>query len=222
MKKLTACIAVVLVLSAEVKAQKYFEGNIEFKLSVMGEGADKMSAFMPSGYNMHFSSSGDLLFKTNGGMMAGILGEIISKGKNGESYLVKRNEKTVYKMPAADITPKTLPVIQKENETITISGYKCQKYKVTTKEANNMTQVKYVWVTDQIIIKKPKGNIQTTASVFVDGISGFPLKIMTEMMGITTVMTCITINKTKPDPSLFVIPKNYTVKPFDPSVLFGN
>ncbi len=223
MKKLFNLIAILLI-SLTTFAQ--FEGKIVFDSKLMGEGAEQMQAFMPKSYVYHVKGN-DLLFKMNGGMAAMMLGEILIDGDKQTSYMMKHAEKKAIKITGDEVAddndsgPK--PNIVKEDEMLTIAGYKCQKYRVEVGSGEDkMTQ--FIWVTSDIKIKPPKkGAPKTMKSVFVDGIDGFPLKIMVSMnalgANLTMTMTAIEVDENKLDKAKFKIPDGYTVEDMDPAAM---
>lgn len=224
LKNTVLCLLALMILSAPAFAQKPFEGTIVYSIKMLGENADQMAAFMPESYE--YSVKDHLLkFKMNGGMTAAMMGEFIVDGKAETAYMVKHNEQTVYKMPTEDEDEAEVggePQITKEDETIEIAGYQCQKYAVTKDMGNGEESTQYLWVTEEIQIEKPKKSKKMSGgNIFVDGIDGFPLKVMTETMGMTMIMTATTLDMTKLDKEEFEIPSNYEMKEFDPSSFMG-
>lgn len=232
MKKLFFLLTAFLILfAANSQAQKKFEGKIKFETKYMGEGADQMAAFAPTGTTYYFRGS-DLRLEMEGGMAAAMMGAILVKGDEEQAYMLKDSEKKALRMKSdeddeeeeEEDEDEVKPEITKEDEVITIQGHKCQKYKVVmTMDENEVTQ--YLWVTKDIKISRPKGAKNNGNGMFVDGIDGFPLKKMTTMdmmgMSITTIETAVEIDDSKPTKSLFEIPSDYEVEDFDPSSMFG-
>lgn len=218
-------LALILIVSTFFGfAQKSFEGTVTFKIKATGEGMEQAQMFMPDSYEYKFKD-GDILFKLNGGMAAAMVGDILIKGNEGESYMIKNSEKTVYKISDASDgkSDVAVPEITKEDETIDILGYKCQKYKVVT-EVNGQKSVQYIWATNdfQIDLPKKKKMPGTGGNIFVDGLKGFPLKITTNAMGISMVMTATEVKEEKLDKSLFQVPDDYEVKQFNPASFLGH
>lgn len=220
MKRVIVLIAIVFV-TATLYAQKPFSGKIEFAISMTGEGADQLAAFMPNSYQ-YFIDGSNVLFRMEGGLTAAMMGDVVINNNTGESYMLKHGEKTAYKIgddeDGEDIV-KDIKVT-KMDEKIEIQGYKCQKYKVTA--ADGVTQ--YVWTTTEINIKKPRSKVNSQiggGNLFMEGLEGFPLKMMTSVpgTGMTMVMTADKISAEKPDKNMFIIPDSYEIKDFDPSSL---
>ncbi|MCB9230417.1 MAG: DUF4412 domain-containing protein [Bacteroidia bacterium] len=228
MKKLFFTLtAFLLLFAASTQAQNKFEGKVVFETKYMGEGVDQFAAFMPSGMTYYFKGS-DLRLEMNGGMAAAMMGAILVKGDEGVSYMLKESEMVAYKIKKEDGEDdeemEAKPTITKEDEVITIQGHKCQKYKVVmVTEGNEVTQ--YLWVAEDIKVKKPKGAKDTGNTILIEGIDGLPLKKMTTMdmmgMSFTSVETCVKLDTGKQDKSLFEVPSNYKVEDFDPSMFGG-
>ena len=212
-----------LALSTSAFAQKAFEGKIVFGIKVMGENADQMAAFMPESYEYRIKGN-NMLFKINGGMTAAILGEILVNGEEETTYMLKADEQVAYKMLSseADETESVAPNVTKQDEVIDIMGYKCQKYQVKVTDEEGVEATQYMWCTDEIVFKRPSDTkAMGGGNLFMEGVGGFPLKIMTETMGMTMVMTAIEISPKTLSDSDFAVPSNYEIKDFDPQSLMG-
>jgi hypothetical protein len=215
----------VLALSPlTLRAQKAFEGMITYKIQLMGENADQLAAFMPEAYQ--YKIRGNLIrFHMEGGITAALLGDILIDTKKGDAFMIKEAEKTAYLIKDTGETPPG-PVVEPEEEVITILGYPCQKYKVTTPAETGST-VQYVWATRDIQIVKPQKSNGTAPAgagqILIEGLDGFPLKVMTTVPegGLILVMTASEVELLKIDKSDMEIPKDFTVKDFDPSMFGG-
>jgi hypothetical protein len=84
-----------------------------------------------------------------------------------------------------------------------------------------------MWITDEIQLGNMdsfEGPLKASMPFLIEGITGFPLKIVTTLPGVSMVMT-LSANRVSPgsiDPSMFAVPAGYDIKPFDPSTMFGN
>lgn len=224
LKNTFLCLLALMVLSAPAFAQDSFEGKIIYSIKVLGENADQMAAFMPENYEFAFKGT-NLKFKMNGGMTAAMMGDFIVDGAKETAYMVKHNEQTAYLMPTeeeGETAETPAPKVTKEDETITIAGYECQKYSVVADMGNGQETTQYMWVTKDIKVEKPKNSKKMSGggSLFTEGIEGFPLKVMSETMGMTMIMTATTVDESTIDISEFAIPDNYEIKEFDPNSLF--
>lgn len=206
-------------------AQSTFEGTIRFKMTYTGEGADQYAAFAPTGVEYKFKGS-NMLATMEGGMAA-MMGKILVQGDKGIAYMVKDTEQVAYKLSDDDDAATedgTEVTVTKENETIIIQGYKCQKYKQVVK-SNDTEAVVYVWATDDIKLAKPKKRSRKAKGAMMDGIEGFPLKKVTTMdlMGtkITSTEEVESITKGGVADKDFEIPSNYEIKDFDPQRMMG-
>lgn len=221
MKKYILFVLALVALNVAVIGQKTFEGKITYGIKLEGENADQMAGFMPTSYEYLISGS-NLRFRTVGGMTAAMMGEIVVHGEEGDAYMIKDAEKTAYKMPNDDEGyDGKAPQIEKTGKKAEIAGYSCVQYKVTSDggEAGDVTQM--MWITQDINIAKPKKNGKHGGAVFMDGIDGFPLKIESDVMGMTMIMTATSVKKINVDESEFEIPGDYEVKDFDPSIFGG-
>jgi hypothetical protein len=223
MKKSIFLLIVMFFVTSVTFAQRTFEGTIRHEIKYLGESADQMAAFAPSG-TVYMILGNDLKFRLEGGMTAAMMGDILVKGKEGISYMLKDDEQIAYKFTSDDEEVEEVhPVITKEDEIITIVGHQCQKYKVvtTTEEGEVVT---YVWTTLDFVFPKFKGS-STSGNVVFEGVPGVPLKHMTTMdmmgMSITTIYTAIELTEGKLSAEEFEIPENYEIKEFDPSSMFG-
>ncbi|MCG9912398.1 MAG: DUF4412 domain-containing protein [Flavobacteriales bacterium] len=225
MKKLIICFITGLIATTTLQAQN-FEGQITFKMEVKGENAALFAAMMPNSMDLFFLN-GESMIRNNGGMMAGRIGDIVTK-KDGSTYMVLHKKKTVYKMGKEDTktSAEFKPVITREGEE-TVKGYKCTKYlvKFPSKEDAKGELYQYLWATKDIDVAKPQ-TVGSSSNMFLKEIEGFPVKVdqyitMSQMGGMTinTEMTLEKIEQKKPDASLFEIPKKYKMEDFDESKL---
>ena len=205
-----------------------FEGEITFQVAFTG-GDVKFKALlgmMPSSYDLLIKGN-QLNVTMHGGMMSLMMGEIIIDGESGIAFAISSMQRTAYEM-TADLSLKgqSNPVIIDEEETSVIAGYTCKKYKVIQTKADGQV-IQYMWITDEIQlgnIDSFEGPLKASMPFLIEGITGFPLKIVTTLPGVSMVMT-LSANRVSPgsiDPSMFAVPAGYDIKPFDPSTMFGN
>lgn len=219
MKK-TLLFAVVMLVSLFSTAQKSFEGKVTYSVQFSGEGAEMMSAFMFSGYEYYFAENRARLTMTGG--MAYMFGAFIVNSATKKSYLLKLDEKIAYDMSSEDDDEATtesniVGEITKLDETEEILGYNCSKYKFSMVE-DSSTVVMYYWVTNEIAPGSHK-KLGTGNSLFIEGMNGFPLKIVSEIEGIVITQVATEIVQEKLDDALFEVPAGYLVKDFSESPL---
>lgn len=224
MRKMTVLILLVFTATFAF-SQKTFEGKLDFEINLLGD-AGMMAAFMPSGYTYYFQGS-DILFKMNGGMAATMMGEILMNGNDGVGYMIKHGEKTAYKIEADEGDSKSTggaPEITRENETLDILGYKCQKYKVKI-QAEGMDVVQYMWVTSELKLKKPKSSEKMPSgnNLFIEGLEGFPLKVVSDipMANAKMEMIAVQISEESLAKGMFIVPPDYKIEKLDPKSLMG-
>lgn len=206
------------ILAAPINAQKTFNGAITYDIQLTGENADQYGALMPNSYEYQFLGS-DVRMLIHGGMMEMMMGEFLVKGDKGITYIIKRADGIAYKFEGENTTAQ--PVITKMDETISIIGYDCIKYKVVSPGTEGSEEtVQYIWATKGINIKKPKSSQGGAGTIFIPGLDGFPLKIMGEVQGMTMVYTASKIEAKKLKKSDFTVPKNFKIEPYNPSI-FG-
>lgn len=225
MKKLFFTLLLTLSMGMTVFAQETFQGTLTYGFKFMGEGVEGMEAFLPQSYTFQVYKS-DMLMEMEGGMAAMMMGKILVLGKKGEAYMLKDSEKTAYSMKNDDNEEKSdepTPVIEKEDETIEILGYECQKYKVTT-STDEGEMVQYVWATDKLAFPEMEGGGAAGGmggSMSVKGIKGLPLKTMINQGPMTVTLTATELTLEKLDKNMFKIPKGYSKEPFDPNMFGG-
>ena len=218
------CIFLFLVMvPLSLPAQKGFEGIVSYEIQLKGENADQLALFMPRAYEYKIRSN-LIRFRMEGGMTAALMGDILIDTKKGEAYMIKKTEKIAYRIQEEGESAAK-PLIEAADESLTILGYPCRKYKVTTPGAAGAT-VQYVWATPDIQIEKPQkrnGNIPSGADqLLIEGLDGFPLKIMTPLPegGLILIMTAAQVDLQRIGKSDMEIPKEFDIRDFDPN-LFG-
>src|SRR5687767_14751235 len=123
-----------------------FEGIMKFSWSYTGEQAAMLAQAMPSATTIYVKGTSTKVV-SEGGMMSAMMGEVINIGSEKTTYFVMASEKSVYKVKSDEVKSKQdeTATVTKESSTAIILGYKCQKYKVVTKNGTN-----YVWATKEI------------------------------------------------------------------------
>lgn len=227
MKRITFLVSVILIASYSLFAQG-FEGKIIFSMEVKGENAAMLGPMMPHKMEMHFLGK-DIMVRTVGGMAAGAMGDVITLGAKGKTYMVVHKKKKVYDMGGnaeKDVSADKLPVI-KELGKEKVNGYACTKYSVTFPKSDGNELFQYLWATKEIDVPKPDGKA-SRSQMFLDGVDGFPVRMdqyitLSQMggMSINIESNLTEISKVRPDASLFEIPAKYKEEPFDESKLGG-
>ncbi|MDZ4844015.1 MAG: DUF4412 domain-containing protein [Chitinophagales bacterium] len=210
------CISAFAVLFA----QKSLEGKITYKAELTGEGAEMARSMMPDSYE-YWVGKGSILFKMNGGFAQSMLGDILITA-DGNMYMIKRAEKIFYNLKSEATPQQPQSKVELQDETLSILGYDCKKYKVET-EVNGAPSTQYAWVTDKYKIDfAPQSKVAGAAGgIWIDGVKGIPLKIRASVMGMNSVLTATELKEEKLSKSLFMIPKGYVEKEFDPMKMLG-
>lgn len=221
MKKINSIFWVLLLACSAAFAQNSFQGTLKYDFNFVGEGIEAYQAMLPTGMEIAVLKK-DVLLEVKGGMAAMAMGRTLSKTKTGVTYMIKDTEETIYVMDPSknkeekDPNEASEPQITKEDETLTIAGYDCQKYKVVanTPQGENTS---YVWVTDKFSLPKSETSSKGGMSgmLNIEGVSGTPLKVMTTQMGMTVTVTANEINTKAPDKKRFKLPKGYAKEDFD-------
>ena len=222
MKKIVLSLLGAALISLPSFSQG-FEGQVTYDVEVKGDNAALFSAMMPKSMDLFFLGK-DAMLRMNGGMTADMVGDIVTKGSEGITYMVVHKKKTVYKIdPAKEKKDKADKPTVTEEGTETVKGYNCKKYLVKFAKNDDQEVYQYMWCTNDIKIGKPK-MASSGSNLFLDEIDGFPVKIdqyiTIKQMGGMTInqeMTLDKISETKPDATLFEIPKKYTMEDFDKS-----
>lgn len=202
-------------------AQKGFEGTIEYKWTVSGDNAEMMQAYMPQSMSIYMKGD-NVRTELKGGMSA-MFGNVIYKGSTDKSYMLVNNgkEKIAYEMVNSDTSATMNEKLKVEdmNQTETILGYTCKKYRVDTGGGMAIYSVTdEITVNQDYVNAKKKSQQQGAMKMYIEGIKGFPLKITMSQnqggMSINMEMAAINVDKSSPASDLFEIPKDYTVKKF--------
>ncbi len=226
---IAALLAVVLVPSVPaIPAENAFEGNLHFNVAFTGgdlQDRAKVAMLVPESYRLYFKDNQTKILM-RGGMIGLTMGEIVIDGATGRGFVISHMNSKAYQIVAdLNLQERTPPVISDENETVTIAGYSCRKYKVTRINPSG-TMIQYMWVTDAIkldLAASLGGALKDTMPFWTEGLGGFPLKIITTFPGTAMTMT-LTATKVVPqhvDPSIFVVPAGYAIESINPDQLFG-
>lgn len=197
-------------------AQKVLEGKLTYSFKIMGEGVEAYESMMPTSMEIYSSKKG-MMVKMNGGMLAAMMGEIVSTPK--EAYMLKHDEETAYLMKDDEASKDNDAQVVKEDEVAEIQGFKCQKYKVIKTTAKG-EQTAYIWINSdyKFPVTGGKGGAENMA---VPGVPGIAMKTMTSEAGMTVVLTATEFKTGKQHKKYFTIPKGYAKKDFDASTFGG-
>lgn len=221
MKKNLFSLVAVLALGSAVQAQM-FQGKIDFAFAVTGENAAMAQAVMPTAMHLTVGKTA-VLTEIEGGMMAAMMGKILVDTKKGQTWIINDAEETAYLLKKED-SEESAPTPTKEDETITISGYECQKYSIEM-EQGGMTMTQYLWAAEKLQVPQAKEGATNPMGSLMGGgnnkVNGLPLKTMTSVMGMTVSMTATNVSSTPPAKNALKIPKGYKKSEIDAASLMG-
>lgn len=214
-------ILFLLLISQAVWAQN-FEGTIVYKMAMNFSEQQKkemaqmeqMGYSMPTGFEVSSKNTNAIMkvMNTKGTMM-----EMITSGDKNESFLLDRNEKKAYKMPAESANSTAKLKVTKTDEFETIAGYKCRKYII---EGNGGGMTQHVWASPQLKMPVPKFSSGLGGGLaMIEGVEGIPLKMVVKGGGNSSEIVATAVNKTKINTDDLKVPSNYTVEPFNPMVI---
>jgi hypothetical protein len=216
MKKLLS-VSIFVFLGFAIYAQKNFEGTITYKSTITGDNAEMMSGMMPNSYSLKFLGS-DCRSEMTGGMAGSMFGPFICMGQTAETFMIKDQEKTVYKMdPQQSKTGDEKPhVVTDMNKSLRIAGYNCKQYRVEQEQRGTKMFID-IWTTKELRLSDMTSN-PAIESIFYKGVDGVPLMVEMSMnIQGSDVIINIKANSVKAEilaSSLFEIPPAYLVKPF--------
>ncbi len=219
MKKI---LFLVLILSVSTIAwtQKNFEGLIKYDVKILEKQFAMFASMMPNEYEFYIKGQ-DILYRVNGGITATFLGDFLSKGKEGKTYMINRNQKTIYTLDEQSQLRDKSTKITATKETKSILGYNCKKYIMELKADDGSIIEQTLWVTSDIQFTKPKSNESVSGisnSFFIDGIHGFPLQVtsstVTNGMRVTIDMIAKKVEPKTLDATIFELPKDFKIEKF--------
>lgn len=223
MKNIFLALAILLFTTvATAQSKKHFEGTVAFSFEVSGGGQEMemAKAFMPTGYL--FKIKGDNSRMTvQGGMMAAMMGDLVVNTAKEQVYMLNDANKSAMLMPKDEgkaITESSKYEVEAGTDKRSIAGFECNHFVVKSKEGE---QIAEYWVTDDISVKAPKGKGSGNSPVgqaSAYGISGFPLRVQMNQMGMLITMEAKEVKREKLASSLFEVPKGYTVSEFNPAM----
>jgi len=215
----------IIILASFTPTNKSFEGKIIYKMEVEGDFMSMLKSYLPESYIFSFKDENTKI-EIKGGLLEMVMGTILIT-HSGERYMLNAEKKTATKLPVAtddsEIEKTEPPKVTQLNETETILGYQCQKYKIVYNEGGNeVTQ--YLWATPDINLKLNGMESAGIPGTFnFNGINAFPLTI--EMVvnqmrfDMNLLLYASSIKKEKFKKSDFEIPSDYSIKEFDNNIL---
>lgn len=225
MKKLMLIFPILIMLTGFTGDKKVFEGTIVFKIDVEGDFMNMMKAYLPDSYIFSFKDE-NVRIRIKGGLLEMLAGNILINA-SGDTYLINDDEKTAFLIKSAgneeNFEKRDAPKVEKLNESEEILGYHCDKYKIVMNEGGNEV-VNFVWATDQLKLKLKGMESSGVPGYFnYEGLDAFPMKIKMQVnqMGfnLDLVIQAVSIRAEKFKKEEFIIPKDYTIKPFENNFL---
>jgi len=217
-----AALCLLLSVGSRAQSMKNFEGTILFSFEMSGGGPEieMAKSLMPTGYVFKIKGENSRM-SIQGGMMAAMMGDVVVNASKDQTYMLNDANKSAMLMPKdeskmADEASKY--DVQKGADLRKIAGFDCQHYIVKTKEGELVAEY---WVTDEIGIKAAKGKASKSSPIGQGssfGISGFPLRVQMNQMGMLVTMEAKEVKKEKLSASLFEVPKDYTISDFNPAM----
>lgn len=196
-----------------------FEGTIKYSFELNGDMATMMKAFLPESMTFRFKGQ-NMAMSIDGGIMAS-MGNILFLGEKNEAFIIDKSAKKILKMnPKSKELKPAPPIVVKEAEVITVAGFPCQKYRISTRDKAGNAKISYLWATDKLQLPKlnnPTGAADQFRNFTIKGVNGIPLKMSSNdpKMG-NIILTAISINPEKVAESFFILPDDYTLEEFDP------
>lgn len=200
------------------KGDDPFKGKIAYSVTYEGEGAEILQMLSFTEFAYYF---GDQQLRIHfGGGMGDLMGDFVTNTKKQETFMIDDSQQVAYTIESAEEEGPKNVIIEKQKEKEKILGYKCTKYLVTVTTDSSVMVSEY-WTTTDIVIPKSKKTTDMGNSIFVEGLEGFPLKIVVNLEGISMIQTATEVSRYEPEADLFEIPKNYEVKDISESPLMN-
>jgi hypothetical protein len=190
-------------MKAMMESNPQMKAQME-KVMQMSSGGG-MSDMFPKGMTVKVKNQ-NTLTRMEGGMM---MGDILYLSEKGQSYSVDRENKT-YSVLSNDSNNENNAKVTKTTESVSILGYKCQKYQVEmTEEGKKITQ--YIWATTELkgMDMRSMSDEKMRNSAIYQEIAGFPLKMQMFMPEMEMIMEAKEVKKQSLPASEFIIPSNF-------------
>ncbi len=212
-------LAFTLFMGGAVLAQGGFEGTMEYKVSLDGEKAEELSKVFPQSVTIKIKDK-KMLGKNTGGDISKMFSGFIFNGESNSMFLLSPGLKMameIQSVPAGTASSASNIEVKKTTETTKIAGHECTKYIVEEQEGKR-GKVE-IWATEDFSVEKPKNLGNITGNMFLQGIDGFPLKVVTSQEGTEIKMEVHEVRKESVLEENFKIPEEYRVQPMDFSLL---
>ncbi|NOQ71405.1 MAG: DUF4412 domain-containing protein [Crocinitomix sp.] len=218
MKNTLLILAVFLLPILSYSQSDDFQGTIKYEFSYEGEGADYMAMIGFSDCHYYF---GDKKFRLslNGGM-GSFLNDFIVDIATDKTVMIDDDNQIVYTIeddPADEVESTAEVVVETTKVKEKIMGYKCLKYIVTETTDSSETVTEY-WTTTKINVNTA-ADIGFVSALSIQGVAGFPLRIVTTSYGLTMTQEATFISDDPPSKYKFEIPSTYAAKDFSESPL---
>lgn len=211
----------VIFLSANVLAQKSFEGTITFEMEMDLKDMPPEAAAMMKGSEIIYTIKDASTRVESKTPIANTAVVVNNKKKNGFTLMEMMGSKYLIKLADEDFKKDTdRPNIEVKytEETKEIAGYKCKKAEVTIKDTTMQNEyISIVYYTTEIPYGNSYGNN-------FKGLKGFPLEynIQTPQPGSNVKVIAKKVSKEKVEDSIFSVPtdvKEFTQEEFQKEMM---
>jgi hypothetical protein len=194
-------------------SQNTFEGVVKYKTEIKGKNP-VMVGMMPDSFIFLFRNK-DSKIILQGGIVAAMMGDIISKGDSNVSFMLDVSDKIAYRFDKDKYEKQITVDIEETGKTKNILGKKCTLYRISydTKDGNVVTDI---WMTEELPIKFPRNNPMGKYFLYTE-LQGFPLliesKIRYQLSEFDIILSAVKIIERPIPEKEFVIPANYKIVP---------
>lgn len=212
----TLILAGSIFIAGGLSAQQPFTGSIRYDVKWSGEGIAAAAEMLPSSYVVTVGKQ-KVKTVTVGGMVAGMLGDVIADASSGQTYFVNHTNQTVHVVASDSLNDggkdQIDPDLKKTKDKAVILGLKCVKYTATSNE-NGTVMTRNFWITEDISFSATPGS-NGLAAFTLNGIKGVILKaeiqIIAQGQNVNMVMTASEIKPNNVPDAEFEFPLAYKV-----------
>jgi Domain of unknown function (DUF4412) len=206
------------------KKSEFFEGQIDYAVSVVNDPEGKYKTILPTKYSL-FMQPNRVRFYVEGGIISSLFGGMIFDGLEKKAYMLMKSSRLAYVLPqegenALDQEANKIhSKVEAFEDSIEISGYWCKKYLIESEE-DGQRMKNELWITKKLKSKYPSNLTKYLPALFHHSIEGMPLKVVSfSSSGREIHLDATGILNESISSSHFEVPDEFTKTDDDPTAM---
>ncbi len=206
------------------KKSEFFEGQIDYAVSVVNDPEGKYKTILPTKYSLYMQPN-RVRFYVEGGIISSLFGGMIFDGKNQMAFMLMKSSKLAYLLPQDEENAldreahKVQSKVESFEDSVEINGFWCKKFVVESIEDGKRMKNE-LWITERLKSQYPANLTKYLPSLFHHSIEGMPLKVISySESGREVHLDATELVEGSVSSSHFEVPSEFTQTDDDPTAM---